>query len=58
MVIGLAIVMFITLIFIYLLVKETICCYRNPFPLFKNDLEKRFSEIKIEKTRNILDDLN
>lgn len=59
--IGVVFVVLITLIFLYLLVKELLCSYRNPFPLFRNG-DKRFNEImnnaKEYKTRSILKDSN
>lgn len=41
----------IVFILIFLGIKEIICTYRNPFPLFRNG-DKRFSEILLDKTKD------
>lgn len=49
-------------VFIGLSVNEAICSYRNPYPLFTDNSDKKFNELlkdknKQYKTRSILEDL-
>lgn len=49
-------------VFIGLAINEAVCAYRNPYPLFTDNSDKKFSELlkdksKTYKTRSIIVDL-
>ena len=59
---GIMVVVFISCVFMYAFVREAVCAYRNPYPLFHNG-DKKIKELltdktKEYKTRSILKDIN